>query len=44
MSPSKGRVVSWALNIENICCISHEFKFAAIQAIARISPMSPTRL
>lgn len=44
MSPSRGRVVSWVLDIKNICCISHEFKFAVIQAIARISPMSPTRL
>lgn len=42
--PSRGRVRSTFLAHENICCNSHEFKLVAIQAIARIKPMSPTRL
>lgn len=35
---------SSSLEIKNICCISHEFRFIAIQAMARIKPISPTRL
>lgn len=42
--PSRGRVRSRFLDEANICCISHEFRFIAIHAIAKISPMSPTRL
>ncbi len=44
MSPRRGRVRSMSLAAEKICCISHEFRFVAIQAIARIRPISPTRL
>lgn len=35
---------SKSLAVANICCISHEFRFVAIHAMAKISPMSPTRL
>lgn len=42
--PINGQVRSVAFVIENICCISQEFKFVAIQAIAKISPISPIRL
>lgn len=44
MSPIRGRVRFMFLEAANMCCISHEFRFVASQAIARISPMSPTRL
>lgn len=44
ISPRRGRVRSRVFDVANICCISQEFRFMAIQAIARISPMSPTRL
>lgn len=40
----RGRVRSSSFEVENICCISHELRFIAIQAMARMSPMSPTRL
>lgn len=32
------------LEIENICCISHEFRLVASHAIVKISPTSPIRL
>lgn len=44
MSPSRGRVRSRLLAVVNICCISHELRFMANQAMARMRPMSPTRL
>lgn len=44
ISPSKGKVISKSLAVMNICCISQELRFVAVQAIAKISPMSPTRL
>lgn len=44
ISPINGRVISKFLESKKIWGISHEFKFIAIQAIARINPMSPTRL
>lgn len=44
ISPIRGRVRSRFLLSKKICGISNEFRFIAIQAIARISPMSPTRL
>ena len=44
IKPSKGRVKSIPLADVKICCISQELRFVAIQAIARISPISPTRL
>ena len=42
--PTRGKVRSKSLAVANICCISHEFRLVAIQAMARMSPMSPTRL
>lgn len=33
-----------SLEVAKICCISQEFRFVAIQAMAKISPISPTRL
>lgn len=42
--PTSGYVRSKLAAVEKSCCISHEFRFVAIQAIAKISPMSPTRL
>lgn len=42
--PRRGRVRSKFLAVIKICWISQEFRFVAIQAIARISPISPTRL
>lgn len=42
--PRSGRVMSKSLAVTNICCISHEFRLVAIHAMARIKPMSPTRL
>lgn len=42
--PRRGRVRSKFLQATNICCISHEFRLIAIHAMARIRPMSPTRL
>lgn len=44
ISPRRGKVRSKSLAVANICCISHELRFVAIHAIAKISPMSPTRL
>jgi len=44
ISPRSGRVRSKFLAVTNICCISHEFRLVAIHAIARMSPISPTRL
>lgn len=42
--PISGRVISKSLDNKKICGISQELRFVAIQAIARIRPMSPTRL
>lgn len=42
--PRRGKVRSRFLAVANICCISHELRLVAIHAMARISPMSPTRL
>lgn len=42
--PIRGKVKSKSFAATNICCISHELRFIAIQAIAKIRPMSPTRL
>lgn len=44
ISPRRGRVRSRSLELANICCISQEFRLVAIHAMARIRPMSPTRL
>lgn len=44
ISPSRGKVRSRSLAVENICCISQELRFVAIHAMAKIRPMSPTRL
>ncbi len=44
MRPRRGKVRSWFLAVVNICCISHELRLVAIQAIAKIRPKSPTRL
>lgn len=44
MRPIRGYVRSKLLAAENICCISQEFRLVAIQAIAKMSPTSPTRL
>lgn len=42
--PRRGRVISKSLEKKKICWISHEFRFVAIHAMLKISPMSPTRL
>lgn len=42
--PSRGNVRSMSLEAANTCCISQEFRFIAIHAMAKMSPMSPTRL
>jgi len=42
--PSRGRVRSKSLEAANICCISHELRLVASQAMLRMRPMSPTRL
>lgn len=44
ISPRSGGVKSIVCVVEKICWISHEFTFIAIQAMAKMSPMSPTRL
>lgn len=44
ISPSRGTVRSRFFDVANICCISQELRFVAIHAMARISPISPTRL
>lgn len=44
ISPSRGRVRSIFCEVEKICCISHELRLAIIQAMARMRPISPTRL
>jgi len=44
ISPRRGKVRSKSLAAANICCISQELRFVAIHAMAKISPMSPTRL
>ena len=44
ISPRRGRVRSISFAAVKICCISHEFRFVAIHAMAKISPISPTRL
>lgn len=42
--PSRGSVISDSVEEANSCCISQEFRLVAIHAMARINPMSPTRL
>lgn len=42
--PSRGRVRLCSLEVANICCISQELRFVATQAMAKIRPISPTRL
>jgi len=44
IKPIIGSVRSISLEAANICWVSHEFKLVASHAIARIRPMSPTRL
>lgn len=44
ISPSRGRVRFMSCDIPNICGSSQLFRLVAIQAILKISPMSPTRL
>lgn len=44
MRPRSGRVRSRFSAAVKTCCSSHELRLVAIHAIARISPMSPTRL
>lgn len=44
MRPIRGSVRSISLDMMNICCISQLFRFIAIHAILKMSPMSPTRL
>lgn len=44
ISPSRGKVRSKLLEAANICCISQEFRLVAIHAMAKMSPISPTRL
>lgn len=44
ISPRSGKVRSKSFAAVNICCISHELRFIAIHAMAKIRPMSPTRL
>lgn len=44
MRPSRGKVRSRFLAEAKICCISQEFRFTAIHAIARMRPISPSRL
>ena len=43
-SPRRGRVRFMSLDEEKICCISHELRFIANQAMLMINPTSPTRL
>lgn len=44
ISPRSGKVRSKFFAAANICCISHELRFIAIHAMAKIKPISPTRL
>lgn len=44
ISPIRGSVRFMSLEAENMCWVSHEFRLVASQAIAKISPISPTRL
>ena len=44
IKPIRGSVVSISLETENMCWVSQEFRLVASQAIAKISPISPTRL
>lgn len=44
ISPIRGSVRFMSLEAENICWVSHELRLVANHAIARISPISPTRL
>lgn len=44
ISPTRGSVMSKVFDKIKICCISHEFRLIAIQAMLIIRPMSPTRL
>ena len=44
IKPISGRVRSISLEAANICWVSQEFRLVASQAIARMRPMSPTRL
>lgn len=44
MRPRRGKVRSMFFEAAKICCISQEFRFVAIHAIVKISPMSPIRL
>lgn len=44
IKPIKGKVRSRSSEVKNTCCISQELRFITIHAIAKIRPMSPTRL
>lgn len=44
ISPIRGKVILKCLEDRKIWGISHEFRLIAIQAVAKISPISPTRL
>lgn len=44
ISPKRGNVRSKSLEVMKTCCISQELRFMAIQAMAKIRPISPTRL
>jgi len=44
MSPISGSVRFISLDAENICWVSQELRLVANHAIARIRPISPTRL
>lgn len=44
ISPKRGKVKSKSLEATKICCISQELRFMAIHAMAKINPISPTRL
>lgn len=44
IKPTRGKVRSVFLAAANTCVISQELRLTAIQAMAKIRPMSPTRL
>jgi len=44
INPNRGNVRSIFLEVINICCVSQELRLVASHAMARIRPMSPTRL
>lgn len=44
MRPKRGRVMSSSLERKNTCWISQELRLAAIQAMLKTNPISPTRL